>query len=66
MPKVKTRRATAKRFRITRTGKIVRRHANHNHLLEHKTSSRKRKLRKTSLVAESDAANVKLQLPYSN
>ncbi|MEL7085798.1 MAG: 50S ribosomal protein L35 [Cyanobacteria bacterium P01_A01_bin.3] len=64
MPKVKTRRATAKRFRITRTGKVMRRRAFHNHLLEHKSSSVKRKLRGTSTVAKTEADNVKLQMPY--
>lgn len=64
MPKLKTRRATAKRFRITGTGKIVRRRAGHNHLLEHKTTKRKRKLAGTSLVCEREAENVKLQMPY--
>ncbi|MEM6446658.1 MAG: 50S ribosomal protein L35 [Cyanobacteria bacterium J06642_2] len=64
MPKLKTRRATAKRFRITSRGKIVRRRSGHNHLLEHKTTKRKRKLAGTSLVCESEAENVRLQLPY--
>ncbi|MEO0854726.1 MAG: 50S ribosomal protein L35 [Cyanobacteria bacterium J06648_11] len=64
MPKLKTRRATAKRFRITSTGKIVRRRAGHNHLLEHKSTKRKRKLAGTSLVNEREAENVKLQMPY--
>ncbi|MCY4360346.1 MAG: 50S ribosomal protein L35, partial [Cyanobacteria bacterium MAG APA_bin_95] len=42
MPKLKTRRAAAKRFRITGTGKLQRRHAFRNHLLGHKSSKRKR------------------------
>lgn len=64
MPKLKTRRATAKRFRFTGTGKIVRRRAGHNHLLEHKTTKLKRKLAGTGLVDQRDAENVRLQMPY--
>ncbi len=65
MPKLKTRRATAKRFQFTGSGKIKRRRAGHNHLLEHKTTKKKRMLAGTSLVNERDAENVRLQLPYS-
>ncbi len=64
MPKLKTRKAAAKRFRATGTGKIVRRKAFKNHLLEHKSSNKKRKLSKTALVNECDAPNVRLMLPY--
>ncbi|MEL7474687.1 MAG: 50S ribosomal protein L35, partial [Cyanobacteria bacterium J06555_12] len=45
-------------------GKVMRRRAFHNHLLEHKSSSVKRKLRGTSTVAKTEADNVKLQMPY--
>ncbi|MER3589986.1 MAG: 50S ribosomal protein L35, partial [Mastigocladus sp. ERB_26_1] len=54
----------AKRFRATGSGKIVRRKAFKNHLLEHKTSNKKRKLSKMVLVDERDAENVRLMLPY--
>ncbi|MBW4615227.1 MAG: 50S ribosomal protein L35 [Desmonostoc vinosum HA7617-LM4] len=64
MPKLKTRKAAAKRFRATGTGKIVRRKAFKNHLLEHKTSNKKRKLSKMVLVNERDEENVRLMLPY--
>jgi large subunit ribosomal protein L35 len=64
MPKLKTRKAAAKRFRATGSGKIVRRKAFKNHLLEHKTSDKKRNLSKTALVHERDADNVRLMLPY--
>ncbi|MBW4554563.1 MAG: 50S ribosomal protein L35 [Trichormus sp. ATA11-4-KO1] len=64
MPKLKTRKAAAKRFRATGSGKIVRRKAFKNHLLEHKTSSKKRNLSKTTLVNERDEENVRLMLPY--
>jgi large subunit ribosomal protein L35 len=64
MPKLKTRRAAAKRFKATGSGKIVRRKAFKNHLLEHKNSSRRRRLSQKALVNERDAENVHLMLPY--
>jgi len=64
MPKLKTRKAAAKRFRATGSGKIRRRKAFKNHMLEHKTSQRKRRLSQLSLVNERDADNVRLMLPY--
>lgn len=64
MPKLKTRRAAAKRFKATGSGKIVRRKAFKNHLLEHKSSSRRRRLSQKALVNERDAENVHLMLPY--
>lgn len=66
MPKLKTRKAAAKRFRPTGSGKkIFRRKANKNHLLQHKSSERKRRrLSNISLVDEADAKNVRLMMPY--
>ncbi len=64
MPKLKTRKAAAKRFRATGTGKIMRRKAFKNHLLEHKTTNKKRKLSKMVIVNERDEENVRLMLPY--
>jgi large subunit ribosomal protein L35 len=64
MPKLKTRKAAAKRFRATGTGKIKRRRAFKNHILEHKSSERKRRLSQMALVDERDAGNVHLMLPY--
>lgn len=64
MPKLKTRKAAAKRFRATGSGKIRRRKAFKNHMLEHKTTQRKRSLSQLSLVNERDAENVRLMLPY--
>jgi large subunit ribosomal protein L35 len=64
MPKLKTRRAAAKRFKATGSGKIVRRKAFKNHMLEHKNSSRRRRLSQKALVHERDAENVHLMLPY--
>lgn len=65
MPKLKTRRAAAKRFRITGSGKFVRRHAFRNHLLDHKSPKRKRWLGTMAVVDERDADNVSLMLPYA-
>jgi large subunit ribosomal protein L35 len=44
MPKMRTHRATAKRFRITRTGKVLHRKATGNHMLTKKTGSRRRRI----------------------
>jgi large subunit ribosomal protein L35 len=65
MPKLKTRKAAAKRFRATGGGKIFRRKAFKNHILEHKSAERKRRrLSQLSLVDEADEKNVRLMLPY--
>ncbi|MEB3308620.1 MAG: 50S ribosomal protein L35 [Snowella sp.] len=66
MPKLKTRKAAAKRFRPTGSGtKIVRRKAFKNHLLEHKSAEqRRRRLSNTALVHESDEHAVRLMMPY--
>lgn len=64
MPKLKTRKAAAKRFRATGSGKIVRRKAFKNHILEKKTSAKKRNLSKMAVVNERDEQNVRFMLPY--
>ena len=66
MPKLKTRKAAAKRFRMTATGKILRRSCNRNHLLQHKSAERKRRLWSLTTVSENDEKNVRLMLPYSS
>ena len=63
MPKIKTNRAAAKRFKKTGTGKIVYRKSCGSHILTKKTTKRKRSLRKPRLVAKSDRKSVKLLLP---
>jgi large subunit ribosomal protein L35 len=65
MPKLKTRKAAAKRFRFTGSGKIMHRKTHHKHLLEHKTTNRKNKLSGDKLVNERDAESVKLMMPYA-
>ncbi|MFE4105172.1 50S ribosomal protein L35 [Almyronema epifaneia] len=64
MPKLKTRRAAAKRFRRSGSGKIMRRKAFKNHLLEHKSTARKNRLSQKTVVHEADAENVEMMLPY--
>ena len=59
MPKMKTHSATKKRFRLTGTGKLVRRHACKSHLLEHKTAKRKRGFRKVYDVARADTKEIR-------
>ena len=59
MPKMKTHKGAAKRFKVTGSGKITRRKANLNHILEKKASDRKRRLARPSLVAPADARKVK-------
>lgn len=64
MPKLKTRKSAAKRFRRSGSGKLMRRKAFKNHILEHKTTARKSRLSKITVVDERDAENVSLMLPY--
>ena len=64
MPKIKTHKGTQKRFRITGTGKVMRRHAFMSHLLEHKSSKRKRLYAKQHELAPQDVREVKRIAPY--
>ncbi len=64
MPKLKTRKAAAKRLRATGSGKLVHRRSSRKHLLEHKSASRRRRLSGLALVNERDTDNVHLMLPY--
>jgi len=64
MPKLKTRRSLAKRFKISKTGKIKRQKASRGHLLTKKSRKRKRQLRKSGLVAKADKKVVQILLPY--
>jgi len=64
MPKLKTRRSAAKRFAITGTGKVRRRHAYLRHILSSKTRKQKRRLRHSALVAATDVKAVKRMIPY--
>ena len=62
--KLKTHRGAAKRFKMTSTGKLVRRHAGMRHLLGTKKPRRMRKLGKSALVNPADVRNVRRALPY--
>jgi len=64
MPKVKTNRGAAKRFKATGSGKIKRNKAYSSHILTKKSTKRKRNLRKSGLIAESNRKAVKRMLPY--
>ena len=59
MPKVKTNSASKKRFALTGTGKIKRKHAYHSHILTKKSKKRKRNLDKTGLVASANIKHVR-------
>jgi large subunit ribosomal protein L35 len=59
MPKQKTHKGTAKRVRVTGTGKLVREHTNNQHKFEHKSSSRKRRVSGISELSPADTKNMK-------
>jgi large subunit ribosomal protein L35 len=65
MPKMKTHRAGAKRFKVSATGKLMRNQAGRSHINTKKTSSRKRRLDRVVGVHSGDAIKIALQLPYA-
>ena len=64
MPKLKTHRGAAKRFKQTKSGKFLRSKAFKQHILSSKTTKRKRQLRGTTVVSKVDAAKLARMLPY--
>ena len=62
----KTRKSVAKRFKVTATGRLKRAKASRRHLLASKSSKKKRKMAKSTLVHESDEARIKACLPFSH
>ncbi|HEX3083608.1 MAG TPA: 50S ribosomal protein L35, partial [Pyrinomonadaceae bacterium] len=64
MPKLKTHKGAAKRFRVTATGKIKRGHSHARHILTKKTNKRKRYLDVDVMVSEGDQKRVERMLPY--
>ena len=64
MPKLKTHRGAAKRFKVTATGKVTRGSAFKRHILTSKTTKSKRHMRGSKVVTEGDAIKVRLMLPY--
>ena len=69
MPKAiarrKTKKAVAKRFKITASGKVLRSHASRRHLLSSKNAKKKRQLSKMGRVHETDEARIKANLPFA-
>ena len=65
MPKIKTRKSALKRFRKTVTGKFMRRKAFKGHLLEKKTSKRKKNLSRKMVVFNGDAVAIRSMIPYA-
>jgi large subunit ribosomal protein L35 len=64
MPKLKTHRGAAKRFKKTKSGKILRAKAFKRHILTSKTTKRKRGLRGTFVVSDADAPKIARMIPY--
>ena len=64
MPKMKTHSGAKKRFKLTKTGKVKRAHAYKSHILNKKTTKRKRNLRKTAVTDMTNVAKVKRMVPY--
>ena len=63
---IKTRKAVAKRFKITGTGKVMRSHAGRRHLLAGKNAKRRRRLRESAEVDPSDTRRIFENLPFSH
>ena len=64
MPKIKTCRGAAKRFKTTGTGRVKRGKAYRRHILSHKGRKRKRQLRHAGLVSPVDEPNIRKLIPY--
>ena len=64
MPKIKTNRAAAKRFKVTGTGKLKRNQAYKSHILTKKSTKRKRTLRQATITDATNVKNMKKVLPY--
>ena len=62
MPKMKTRRGAAKRFKLTASGKLKRNKAKHRHMLVRRSNKAKRKMRQSDFVAAGDRRNVRRML----
>jgi large subunit ribosomal protein L35 len=65
MPKLKTKKGAAKRFKITKSGKIKRKKAFKGHILTKKSAKRKRSLRKPGFVFAGEKESLRKMLPYS-
>ncbi len=64
MPKIKTHSGAKKRFKLSKTGKVMRGHAYKSHILNKKTTKRKRNLRKVVVADVTNVAKIKKMVPY--
>jgi large subunit ribosomal protein L35 len=64
MPKIKTSRSAAKRFKFSKTGKAMHKHAFLRHLLSSKSRGRKRHLRQAGALNRTESAKIRAMLPY--
>jgi large subunit ribosomal protein L35 len=64
MPKLKTNKSAAKRFKITKTGKLKKRSARRGHILGKMSRKAKRNLRRSTYVSNTDAKRIRRMLPY--
>ncbi len=64
MPKLKTNRGAAKRFKLTARGLVKHKKCSHSHILTKKTTKRKRRLRKATLINAADRRSVRRLMPY--
>ncbi|MBQ4105488.1 MAG: 50S ribosomal protein L35 [Clostridia bacterium] len=64
MPKIKTHSGAKKRFKLSKNGKVIRAHANKSHILNKKTTKRKRGLRKTAVTDVTNTRQAKRLIPY--
>ena len=64
MPKLKTHSGAKKRFKLSKTGKVRRAHAYKSHILNKKSTKRKRNLRQTGFIAEEEAKKIGALIPY--
>ena len=64
MPKIKTKKKKKKRFKLTKNGMVKRAHAFKSHILNKKTTKRKRNLRKTVTADVTNVAKIKKMIPY--
>lgn len=65
MPKMKTKRSAAKRYKVTGTGKVMYKKQGLRHILTKKSSKRKRKLRHAGVLSKAETAKAKKLMPYS-
>ncbi len=64
MPKIKTHSGAKQRFKLSATGKVIRAHAYKSHILNNKSTKRKRNLRQTTVADQTNVVAVKRMIPY--